>query len=79
MLPIDQPLELDDYEAINLHWLLTLARKLGLDTGDWLGQIKHKLEARGFGYMSSPNASPMLTKHLVKGIAVKAAQYLENE
>lgn len=36
-------LELDAYERDNLLWLLDVARRLGLDTGDWLGQIRFKL------------------------------------
>jgi hypothetical protein len=40
------PFEMDDYEAVNLHWLLSLAHNLNLDTGDWCGQLRFKLEER---------------------------------
>jgi len=33
----------DDYEAINLKEGLLTLRRLGLDTGDWLGQILNRL------------------------------------
>ena len=38
-------LELDDYEATNLRAALLTLRKLGLDTGDWLGQILFRIPA----------------------------------
>lgn len=55
-------LELDDYEAVNLLWLLRVARHIGLDTGDWLGQLLFKLEKRGHGSVSGPNSPPRDTK-----------------
>jgi hypothetical protein len=42
-------LELDDYEAANLAWLLKVVKALGLDSGDWHNQISRKLAARGCG------------------------------
>ena len=53
----DEPLPLDDYEAVNLLWLLRVARRIGLDTGDWLGQLTRKLETRGHGSVREPNSS----------------------
>lgn len=49
-------LELDDYETVNLLWLVRLASRLNLDTGDWCHQIRHKLEQRGHASVSSPNS-----------------------
>ena len=49
-------LPLDDYEAVNLLWLLRIACRIDLDTGDWLGQLTRKLEMRGHGEQE-PNAS----------------------
>src|SRR5680860_368729 len=40
-------LDMDEYEAGNLLWLLRVARHTQLDTGDWCGQLRHKLEAMG--------------------------------
>ena len=40
-------LDMDEYEAANLLWLLRVARHTQLDTGDWCGQLRHKLEAMG--------------------------------
>ncbi len=37
-------LELDEYERDNLLWLLDAARKVGFDTGDWLNQVRFRLE-----------------------------------
>jgi len=53
----DEPLALDDYEAVNLLWLLHVAAAIGLDTGDWLKQLTQKLEARGHASIREPNAS----------------------
>jgi len=57
----DEPLPLDDYEAVNLLWLLRVASAIGLDTGDWLMQLTYKLEARGHESVREPNASPATT------------------
>lgn len=40
-------LDMDEYEAANLLWLLRVARHTQLDTGDWCGQLRYKLEAMG--------------------------------
>lgn len=53
-------IDIDDYEAVNLLWLLRVARRLGLDTGDWLGQLTFKLEARQCE-LREPNSSPRTT------------------
>jgi hypothetical protein len=57
-----EDLELDDYEAVNLLWLVDLARGIGLDTGDWLGQIRFKLDNRGHGSVRDPNSTPQDTE-----------------
>ena len=62
-------LEVDDYEAVNLLWLLRTTRELDLDTGDWHGQLLHKLEARGQG--RDPNSSPADTRLRLKHAAKK--------
>ncbi len=42
----EHTLTIDDYEAVNLLWLLRVAaRHTQLNTGDWCGQILHQLEA----------------------------------
>ena len=44
--PVAKPpvtVELDDYETVNLREGLLTLRRLGCDTGDWLGQILNKL------------------------------------
>lgn len=64
-------LELDDYEAVNLLWLLRVARRLDLDTGDWCHQITHKLEARGHTSISAPNSSPKGTEERLQHAARK--------
>ena len=41
-------LRLDNYEAINLHWLLSIAysgvKDISLNTGDWNGTVMYKVE-----------------------------------
>lgn len=54
-------IDLDDYEAVNLLWLLRVGKRLGLDTGDWLKQLVHKLEALPCE-MREPNATPRDTE-----------------
>jgi hypothetical protein len=61
-------LELDDYETANLLWLIRLASRLGLDTGDWCHQIRSKLEIRGHGEVSGPNSSERDTEFRVSRI-----------
>lgn len=61
MRALAEPLQLDDYEAVNLLWLLRVAKTIGLDTGDWLMQLTYKLEARGHESVREPNASPATT------------------
>ncbi len=46
-------LDLDDYEAANLRAALEVLAKLGLDTGDWLGQIRLRIPSTEF----QPNVS----------------------
>lgn len=41
--------ELDEYEVANLREGLLTLRQLNCDTGDWLGQILHKLAATEYG------------------------------
>ena len=54
--PVMYEMELDQYERDNLLWLLEVARKIGLDTGDWLHQIVGWLRPdEGAG---TPNADP---------------------
>ena len=55
-------LEIDDYEAQNLLWLLRVARRLGLDTGDWLGQLMFKLDNLISDDMRGPNCGPIETE-----------------
>jgi len=44
-------LELNDYQASNLHWLLAMAYgSSNLNTGDWNGEILHLLERAIFSY-----------------------------
>ena len=62
----DEPLALDDYEAVNLLWLLRVAQRVGLDTGDWCHQLIFKLEERGHGTISGPNFGPLNTEELIK-------------
>lgn len=40
-------LELDDYEASNLRWLIRVALGTQLNNGDWCGQLFFKLEKAG--------------------------------
>jgi hypothetical protein len=39
----EHPIRLNEYEIANLQVGLLLLRHLGADTGDWLGQVLHKL------------------------------------
>jgi hypothetical protein len=48
-------LQVDDYEAVNLLWLLRVARTLRLDTGDWHAQLVYKLKTRGTGNLREAN------------------------
>jgi len=68
MLKRDSHLEIDDYEVVNLLWLLRIARRLGLDTGDWLGQLIFKLEARPCS-MRDPNSPPSDTEERLNAAA----------
>jgi hypothetical protein len=40
---MDDAVPMDDYERANLREGLLVLRALGLDTGDWLGQLLHKV------------------------------------
>ena len=64
-------LELDDYETANLLWLMRVAVLVGLDTGDWCHQIKHKLEQRGHTSVREPNSSPLDTNYRLDAYARK--------
>lgn len=59
----DFELRLDFYERDNLLWLLDVARRIGLDTGDWLEQIRRKLRLEdGPG---NPNYPPGFTTEVI--------------
>lgn len=73
-------LELDDYEAVNLIWLTDLARSYGLDTGDWLQQIRGKLKARGTGNIREPNcATAKMTQELMSRALARSLSAEERE
>ena len=59
----DVVLVLTEYERDNLLWLLNVGRKIGLDTGDWLGQIRNRLNPAHEG---NPNFPPYSTERLIE-------------
>jgi hypothetical protein len=55
----ERQLDLDDYEAANLLWLLRVAARIRLSTGDWCKQITWKLMQ--LGDIGEPNWPPSVT------------------
>jgi hypothetical protein len=50
-------LTMNSYEAANLRWLMLATKHTALDTGDWCGMLRRKLEAmaiRGEGNDGDP-------------------------
>lgn len=71
---MDPITEFDEYETANLLWLIGVAEKIGLNSGDWLGQVKHKLQ-RWLGMSTAaPNWDAGMTELALQMFATSRMQ-----